>query len=227
MTVQANLTQWQIMEYEKAFDVYCYYMAFKLHFTSKTFNYADYGPMTNYKFETFYAKEGQRKQFAKLARRFETSQREVLENYMIANFVENPKVWVTGLTTKQAQQNYDNWRKLYENFAYNFIQAAEEYLFPAIKETGLSFMGYFAPTRPDVQTPFMLDIFTNRFPIWFVVAMNKVTGFIKTYDKVYKDDVFWDTNSFLLRKTNDVVLDTDTEALKQKLKEALISQGLA
>ncbi|AVO22871.1 DNA helicase loader [Erwinia phage vB_EamM-Bue1] len=226
MSIRMDITEWQRLEFEQAFDVYCYYMAFKLHFSKRDFNYADYGPMVNFKFETFYANEGKRKQFARLARRFETLQREVLENYMIANFVQNPKVWVNGLITKQAQSNYDEWRKLYENFSYNFISAAEELLFPAIRESGQGFMGYFRPVSADTMTPFMNDVTRKRFPIWFVVALHKVTGFINTYDAIYKDDLIWQSESFLIRKTNDVVLDRDVEALKIRLKEAIIAQGL-
>lgn len=226
MTVKADITEYQQREYEDAFDVYCYYMAFKLHFSKESFNYAEYGPMTNYKFETFFAKEGQRKQFARLARRFGHMQREVLENYMIANFVKNPKVWVNGLLTKQAQAEYEDWRKLYENFSYNFMEAAQHYLFPAIRERNLSFMQYFKPTDPSVHTPFMIDIFSERFPIWFVVAMHKVTGFLNTYGAVYKGDIYWEANSFLIRKTNDVVLERDTETLKRILREAIRAEGL-
>lgn len=225
MSVKADITEWQKMQFEHAFDVYCYYMAFKLHFTTPSFNYAEYGPMTNYKFETFFANEGKRKQFAKLARRFDHMEREVLENYMIANFVRNPKVWVTGLLTKQAQANYNEWRKLYENFAYNFMETAEELLFPAIRECNLTFMGYFKPTNPAVHTPFLLDIVADRYPIWFVTAMNKVTGFINTYDAVYADDIYWQANSFMIKKTDQVVLDRDTDILKQRLKNAIIAQG--
>lgn len=226
MSVKADITEWQKMEYEKAFDVYCVYMAIKLHFQTPTFDYGLYGPMNSYKFETFYAKEGPRKQFARLARRFESSKVDVIENYIIANFVKNPKVWVNGLMTRQAESNYDEWRKLYENFSYNFVDSCENILFPVIKESGLKFMDYLKPKSSDIHTAFMGDIIRKRFPFWLLVAINKVTGFIKAYDNIYKDDIYWNSESYMIKKIDSLVVDEELDHTRTKLRELILVHGL-
>ncbi|AHZ60141.1 DNA helicase loader [Dickeya phage vB-DsoM-LIMEstone1] len=218
------LTEWQKMEFERAFNVYCVFMAIKLHFTTKDFDYSLYGPM-NYKFETFLAKEAVCKQFARLARRFETSQGEVVENYIIANFIKSPKVWVTTLLTKQAQSNYDEYRKLYENFTYNFLEEFEREMIPAIKERNMTFIEYVKGTG--VGHPALLtDIITKHYPMWFLVGLNKIVGFIHLYDTVLKDDIYWNSEAFLLRKTNAVVPDEDTTYSKGRLRELIQAHGI-
>lgn len=219
------LTEWQKMEYERAFNVYCVFMAIKLHFTTKDFDYSLYGPMNSYKFESFLAKEAVCKQFARLARRFETSKSDVVENYIIANFIKSPKTWVTTLLTRQAQANYDEYRKLYDNFTYNFLETFEKYMIPEIKARNIGFLDYIkgdGTGHPSLLT----DIIRNVYPMWFLVGLNKIVGFIHLYDNMLKDDIYWNSEAFLLRKTNAVVPDEDTEYSKQRLRELIQAHGI-
>lgn len=220
------ITEWQRMEYERAFNTYCIFMAIKLHFTTKDFDYSVYGPMNNYKFETFVAKENVARQFARLARRFESSPTEMCENYIIANFVKSPKVWVTSLLTKQAKANYDEYRRLYENFSYNFLEYFEKHMIPAIGEHGVDFITYIRGAGGGAHSPLLTDIITKRYPIWFLVGLNKIVGFIALYDNIFKDDVYWGSEAFLIRKTNAVVPDEDTTYTKNKLRDLIRDHGV-
>lgn len=219
------ITEWQKLEYERAFNVYCIFMAIKLHFTTKDFDYSLYGPMTSYKFETFFAKDGMRKQFARLARRFESSQSEVVENYIIANFVKSPKTWVTMLLTRQAQENYNEYRKLYDNFSYNMMEYFEKNMLPEIKSHGVGFMEY---VKGDGQNhpPLLTDIIMKKYPIWFLVGLHKVMGFITFYDTSLGKDIYWASESFLLKKTNAVVPEEDMTYARGKFRELILAHGL-
>lgn len=226
MATAEGTTEWQRMEYEDAFRIYCIYMAIKLHFTKADFNYADYGPMTNFKFDTFYAKEGQRKQFGRLSRRFNREEDWKIENYIISNFVQNPKTWVTHLLSKQGEHNYQQWRQLYENFTYNFTRNCEENLFPLIRSHGVGFMEYLKPSTPGCHTKLMEDIITKKLPVWFIIAIHKVTGFIDVYDNFYKDDIYWEAEAGFLRKVDQVVVDEDLSGTRKKLRELILLHGV-
>lgn len=219
------LTEWQKLEFERAFNVYCIFTAIKLHFTTKDFDYGLYGPMNNYKFETFIAKTNVAIQFAKLARRFDNQRTEVIENYIIANFVKSPKVWVNTLLTRQAQENYNEYRQLYENFSYNFLEKFEQLMIPEITQRKIDFMSY---VRGDGQShpPLMTDIIRKIYPMWFLVGLNKIIGFISLYDQILADDVYWNSEAFLLKKTNSVVPDEDTSHTKKRLRELIIAHGV-
>lgn len=215
-------SEWEKMEFERAFNVYCVFMAIKLHFTTKDFDYSLYGPMNSYKFETFLAKGSVAKQFARLARRFESTAGDVMENYIIANFIKSPKTWVTTLLTKQAQANYNEYRKLYENFSYNFLEHFERFMIPAIQERNMKFMEY---VRGNGQghPALLTDIITKRYPIWFLVGLNKIIGFIALYDNILKDDIYWNSEAFLLRKTDAVVPNEDNTYTKNRLRELILA----
>lgn len=218
-------SEWEKMQYERAFSVYCTFMAIKLHFTTKDFDYSLYGPMNSYKFESFMAKQNVAMQFAKLARRFESSQGGVMENYIIANFIKSPKVWVNTLLTRQAQSNYDEYRKLYDNFAYNFLETFEKEMIPAINERGVGFIDYVKGTGTG-HPPLLTDIIMKRYPMWFLVGLNKIMGFISFYDSLLKDDIYWNSEAFLLRKTNAVVPDEDNEYVRGKFRELVKAHGI-
>lgn len=230
MTVKVDpieISVWERDQYAEAFKTYAYYLAIRLHFSEKKFNYAEYGPMPNLKFDTFYKNQGRCKQFAKLARRFSNLEDSVLENYLIANFIKNPKVYVDALCTKNAQANYDDYRRIHENFTYNLLEKFEELVVPLCEERGLKFLDYVkTPGGDGIHTPFYDDIITDKFPVWFLVGLNRVLKIIDAYHTMYADDLWWAGTGNFLKKVDQLVPEQDVSVAKTRLRDLLVSRGL-
>lgn len=222
----SEITQWEKDEYAEAFHVYCIFQALKLHFQKPNFSYAEYGPMENYKFETFYKNTARRKQFAKFARRFNHQQDERIELYIIAALIKNPKAYVPNMMTKQAQSDYEELVKLYENFTHNFGVEFEDVLIPRLRELDMKFMDYLkTPMEQIGGVPyFMQDVMSKKYPSWFVVGMDFITGFGNMYKQF--PNPFWESELYLIKKIGELVPARDYNGMREKVKELCRSYHL-
>ncbi|MCI2234714.1 hypothetical protein MKK42_21835 [Escherichia coli] len=98
-------------------------------------------------------------------------------------------------------------------------------MIPAIRERNCTFIEYIKGTGTR-HPPLLTDIIIKKFPIWFLVGLNKIVGFIHLYDTILRDDIYWNSEAFLLRKTNAVVPDEDTTYSKQRLRELIQAHGI-
>lgn len=216
----SDITDWERDEYLSAFKIYCIFQAIKLHFQKPDFSYAEYGPMTRYKFETFFANAGRRKQFATLSRRFDHYEQEKAELYIIATLMKNPKAYVPALLSKKAQSDYEELLQLYDNFSYNFGKQFEDVLLKRLDHYGVKFMQYLKQPQDDVGgIPYLMaDLFANTYPMWFVVGLDLVSGFGDMYDKSYSHP-FWADQYYLIQKVRELVPEMDLENTRQKIKD--------
>ena len=97
------------------FDVFRVYMAVKLHFTTD-YNYFDYDGKVNIKLDTF-TKRNDRYFFHKLSTKYK--QDEILD-FFVANFIDKDKNWVGNLLENDGREIYLNYKKVKDNFNYNF-----------------------------------------------------------------------------------------------------------
>ena len=103
-----------------SFDAYKLYLALKNHFTQDSYDFIKYEGKTTVKPETFEANK-QKVFYQKLAKH------EDLQNFLIANFVENPKIFVTQLAyADKPQKIYKEWIKRKQSISYTFKQDLEK-----------------------------------------------------------------------------------------------------
>ena len=98
------------------FEVYKIYLAVKLHFTSKDYDYHKYEGKVNCKLETF-TKRNDRYFFHKLSKQYE--QTDILD-FFVANFATDSKGWVGNLLQRDGRDVYLDYKKRKEAFAYHF-----------------------------------------------------------------------------------------------------------
>ena len=98
------------------FDVYKTYLAVKLHFTSKNYDYHKYDGKVNCKLDTF-TKRNDRYFFHKLSVKYK--QEEILD-FFVSNFIKDEKKWVGSLLRNDGQDIYLDYKKRKESFGYHF-----------------------------------------------------------------------------------------------------------
>jgi len=94
------------------FEVYKIYLAVKLHFTSKDYDYHKYEGKVNCKLETF-TKRNDRYFFHKLSKQYE--QTDILD-FFVANFATDSKGWVGNLLQRDGRDVYLDYKKRKEAF---------------------------------------------------------------------------------------------------------------
>lgn len=106
----------------EVFEVYQLYNALKLHFTSN-YDFFKYQGKTNVKRESF---EKSKLKFSclKLSRKY--SNLSDVEDLLISNFINDPKIWIGEIVTDKGEDNYLKWKKYYQSFNYNFKSEIEK-----------------------------------------------------------------------------------------------------
>ena len=97
------------------FEVYKMYLALKLHFTSDTYDYFQYGGSAKASQRSF----DQRKDkffFVKLSRKFKDFE---LRDFFVANFLAEDKVYPATLV-REGAKNYAEYIKRKESLSYRF-----------------------------------------------------------------------------------------------------------
>ena len=97
-----------------AFECYKEYIALKQHFTQPSYDYHKYNGKSRASLATFEARKD-KLYFQKLAKLSDPS------NYILANLVENPKIWIKEIIfSLSAQQIYKDWAKRQQSLMYLF-----------------------------------------------------------------------------------------------------------
>lgn len=178
-----------------AFDAYKEYVALKNHFTKPNYDYIKYNGKTGLKLESF-NKRKDKLFFEKLAKK------DNVHEFLVANFSDNPKLWIRDLAYSEAAENtYSSWKKKNQSLTYNFKNEVEEHLTVpfnfnfAVKQGEHPYlMRSYLSGRLSLETFCILLDLTKAIPSWdskmeydpiwqdLSLKVKKYTPFIK-YDK--------------------------------------------
>lgn len=98
-----------------AFEAYKIYIAVKNHFTLESYDYFKYNKKINLSHDSF-LKRKDKIFFAKLGNR----KSEYLEDFLVANFLHDPKIWIGELLSEESEQRYKDWKRKQESLTYIF-----------------------------------------------------------------------------------------------------------
>lgn len=184
-----QLAAWQEHEAREAFHTYEIWEGIRRHFNYDAYNWDDYGPMKNLKYENF-VKNAQFWQFVKLHRKFKGKQH-MLIAHCAANFMHNKKFFIRSAFTKNAEAVTRKYIAENEDFLYNFKNWVEENLESEMrKENVLSFKSMVKPEGN--LEPWLIDaIESGAVPMWLAVFFDSMTNFTAYYNVKYKDNFIW------------------------------------
>jgi len=198
------------------FEVFKLYLAVKLHFTTDTYDYEEYGGKVNCKLETF-TKRNDRYFFHKLSKRY--NERDILD-YFVANFTLNSGKWIGNLIQNDGRDIYLNFKKRKESFGYHFrsdlVAVRNDF-----DNRGLSFDDGFLCSGG--QHPRLLRLLIQkRASFQTIVALNHFLSFTKNWDKEITENVVWPKISSTIAKLKPFVRFNITEC-KLIMKEVFVN----
>lgn len=97
------------------YDAYVLYLAFKMHFSSKSYNFFKFNGKTKASVSAFNARKD-KYHFDKLAVKF--SREKIIEK-MLVEQLDNPNFWVKDLLEKDNETRYLMWRGFIEGIDYS------------------------------------------------------------------------------------------------------------
>ena len=198
------------------FDVYKTYLAVKLHFTSKNYDYHKYDGKVNCKLDTF-TKRNDRYFFHKLSVKYK--QEEILD-FFVSNFIKDEKKWVGSLLRNDGQDIYLDYKKRKESFGYHFRNDLV-CISDVISADNIRFDDVFNVYNG--QHPRVLRLLLQKkLHIQTFVALNELLSFSKNWDKEIKENVVWPKISSTIAKLKGFIRFNKTEC-KMMMKEVFVN----
>ena len=161
------------------FEVYKMYLALKLHFTSDTYDYFQYGGNAKASQVSF----DQRKDkffFVKLSRKFKDFE---LREFFVANLTAEDKVYPATLV-REGAKNYAEYTKRKESLSYHFKEDVA-----TLHDTHNRFDDLFKVEG--VHPPLLKSFLGGRICLETLTIFNKLFQYVPQFDKQIKEEIVW------------------------------------
>ena len=174
------------------FSVYKMYIALKLHFTTDAYDVIKQKGRVRASRQAF-AKRTDLFSIKKISKNYSD---EEVANFLVANFVSGDR-W-GGMFDTEAGQRYTLWKKKIESLSYNFSQDLDN-LIQECEDSDIDTKTIFVVSKG--QHPYIIKAFLRKtIGIETLVILERLTGFIKTFDAEINDTIVWPDISRLIKK---------------------------
>lgn len=165
-----------------AYEVFCLYQSIKLHFTQDSYNFFKYQGKSKVTIESFENRKD-KWHFTKLSRKF--SNKEVCIDFLVANFLEDDKVWVGTLLTEEADAIFKQRQKVIQSLSYTFEN-----------DCNLLFANSTDPNEllkvTDGEHPLLLKKTMQKvIQIETLCILAKILGFLPMWNSKIADTIIW------------------------------------
>ena len=174
------------------FEVYRYYLALRLHFTTDSYNVIEQKGRVRATKNSFL----KRKDLLSIRRVAETYSDKDIVDFLVANFVSGDR-W-GGVFDVESKERYQGWKKRIESISYTFKKEIDKAAAYADK-LGITFNQLFYCNNG--QHPFIIKMYLrNDISIETLVILNKLNNFTDQLDQDLKDDLVWPDTSRIIKK---------------------------
>jgi hypothetical protein len=190
-----------------ALETYKLYVAVKNHFTIDTYDMFKYNRKVKVNMDSF-LKRKDRIFFAKLGNR----KAQYLEEFLVANFLYDPKIWIGELLSEECENRYKEWKRKQESLSYHFKNEMSFIEGWDSDELNLWF------SCPDSDHPNIIKKFLrNEISLETLVMLNSIFNFMKHYDKRITDPIYKGVSQ--LCHKYQPFLKVDIQKQKRQLRE--------
>jgi hypothetical protein len=163
------------------YECFALYQALKLHFTSNSYDFFKYEGKTRVTVSSF-EKRNDKYHFYKLSRKYHN--REVLLDFMVANFLDNEKLWIGDLLLDDAEMVYMKRQKFLQSLSYAFEN-----------DCRIIFDGTCTPNdnlTTDGGYPILLvNALRKEINIETLCILNMILNFLPMWKRKINDDIIW------------------------------------
>ena len=178
------------------YEAFSLYTSLKLHFNSDSYDYFRYNGKVNTSVDAFENRKD-KWHFYKLSRRF--ANEEQGRDFIVANLVHDPNVWVGNLLVEESNIQYRKRQKVIQSLTYTFTNEIVS-LFEH-KDANASFMIH------DGEYPELLQkLLHDEISIETVCVLNKLLNFLPTWDKKINDTIHYPTVSRKIKKYTPFIM---------------------
>jgi hypothetical protein len=181
---------------DEGFDTYVKYLALKKHFSTDAYDFVKYNGKIRASIEKFRTRNDAYF-FLKLSKRDDPV------NFMLANFINNPNIWIRQLLDSEAEYRYNDWRKKIESLTYTFKSDLnhlhEDWSGNFVSRDGQHpyIMTQYSQKKISLETFTILSHAANIFEYWNEKVVDKIISRdIIRLSRKYKPFLVYDEGKF-------------------------------
>lgn len=166
------------------FETYQCYLAMKMHFTQDAYNYFKYNGKVNSSQNSFENRKDKNMFYA-------LSKKKDVDKYILANMLDNPKIWIGDLLSDKADLRYKDYLKIEESLTYNYKND--------MKELESDFDSNFVVKNG--QRPHLLKLYnTGKVSLQTMTILSKIVDYIPYWDKKLSGNIVWPESKLKIQK---------------------------
>jgi hypothetical protein len=174
------------------FEVYRYYLALKLHFTTDKYDAIQQQGRVRASKQAFL----KRNDMLAIRRVAESYSDKEVVNFLVSNFITGDR-W-GGVFDTEAKERYTDWKKRIESLTYTFQKEISNVALFCEKKN-LKFEDCLTTTKS--QHPYIFKMFLRGdISIETLVILNKLINFVPGLDEQLSDDLIWPDVSRIITK---------------------------
>lgn len=194
----------------EAIDAYKIYLGIKNHFTLDKYDFIKYNRKVNVSYDSF-LKRRDKIFFAKLGNRKD----KYLEDFLVANMIHDPKMWVGELLSDECENRYKDWLRRKQSLTYTFkneMSFIDGWSADQIND----WFGVSEGDHPNIIKKYL----RGEISLETLVILNSIMNFTKSYDKTITDPVYKGVSQ--LCKKYLPFLEYDKAKMKGILKDLVV-----
>lgn len=204
-----------------AYEAYKRYVALKLHFQQKDYDYFKFSgsaKVSREKFET----RNDKYFFQRIAKLYDAKQ---LEQLLVANFIVNKAAWIGEVLSDEGRQRHLEFKKTYQSLEYNFkedMNTIKQLIDDGEVE---SFDWLFNVERGD-DWPGLVQLTLHKtIRLETFIIMNKILNFMPKMNDKIEDSLVWPELYQLCRKYSPF-LSVDAKQYRAIMKNIFLQKKL-
>ena len=174
------------------FEVYRYYLALRLHFTTDKYDVIEQRGRVRATKNSFL----KRKDMFAIRKVAETYTDKDIVDFLVANFVSGDR-W-GGVFDVESKERYQGWKKRIEAISYTFKKEIDKAVLFAEKNN-MTFDDLYKCNNGQ-HPPIVKMYLRNDISIETLVILNKLNNFTDQLDLDLKDDLVWPDTSRIIKK---------------------------
>lgn len=190
------------------YEAFCLYTGLKLHFTS-SYDFFKYNGKVKASVDSFDNRRD-KYYFHKISRKYN---KEEFEQFLVANFLHDPGIWIGKLMDEEANDRYLQYQKVIQSLAYIFENECRD-LFGSVESSNELF-------KTNGEHPLLLKkALRSEVSIQTVFILNSLINFVPKWNEKIQDTIVWPNYNNLLSKYSGF-LKVDMTKYKMILKKVL------
>lgn len=190
------------------YEAFCLYTGLKLHFTS-SYDFFKYNGKVKASVDSFDNRRD-KYYFHKISRKYN---KEDFEQFLVANFLYDPGIWIGKLMDEEANDRYLQYQKVIQSLSYIFENECRD-LFSSVESSNELF-------KTNGEHPLLLKkALRSEVSIQTVFILNSLINFVPKWNEKIQDTIVWPNYNKLLSNYNGF-LKVDVTKYKLILKKVL------